>query len=97
MEVALMLPLGDGVSRLHLAAALDRLHQDEEALRQRLLIMRLAPPHDESIVMALGHMVDVDDDKPGTANVAAIWQRLATEYTLTAGIAVFMEQFVVGI
>ncbi len=28
-------------------------------------------------------MVDVDDDKPGTANVAAIWQRLATEYTLT--------------
>ncbi len=83
MEAALMLPLADGVSRLHLAVALDRLHQDEEALRQRLLIMRLAPPHDESIVMAVGHLVDVKDVKPGTANEAANWRKLAVEYTLT--------------
>ena len=78
-----MLPLADGNSRRLLAQTLDRLHQDEEASRQRQLIMRLAPPHDESIVWTLGHMVDVNSDKHGTANVAATWQRLATEYTLT--------------
>ena len=81
MEVALMMPLGDGQSRRELSRAIARLDQDEEAARQRQLVLRLAPIHDVSIVQVLDEMCDAAGKD--THDAAFLSQRLAAEFLLT--------------
>jgi len=89
MALALMIPLGDGESRRDLVETLDRLHQDEEAARQRQWLLRLAPMHDRSIVLALMETGDAAAEKPEAANMATLWQRVAAE--LLSGSFLFSE------
>jgi tetratricopeptide (TPR) repeat protein len=86
MEQALLIPLGDGDSRHDLVQTLVRLHQDEEAARQRLWIPRLAAPHDRAIVQSLMETGDLAAEKGDDANMATLWQRVGVEL-LSGGVA----------
>ena len=88
MEVALMLPLADGASRHDLARTLARLHQDEEAARQRQLVLRLAEPHDASILQCLDEIGEATAENKAEAGTSAVWQRLAVELLLTRSVFV---------
>ena len=85
MELALLVPLGDGEIRRDLVETLVRLHQDDEAARQRQWVLRLAAPHDRSIVMALMETGDAAADhgymvpEADATNLATVWQRVAAE------------------
>jgi tetratricopeptide (TPR) repeat protein len=79
MELAPTIPLGDGESRHDLARTLVRLHQDEEAARQRQWVLRLAPMHHYSIARVLSEITDAAAEKPDAANMAAVWQRFGVE------------------
>jgi tetratricopeptide (TPR) repeat protein len=90
MEVALMIPLADGESRHALARTLARTHDDEEAARQRKLVLQLAAPHDSSIVQSLDEICDAaatsdNGKKPETPGLALLSQRLSVELVLTKG------------
>ena len=63
MELALMIPLADGESRHDLVQTLVRLHQDDEAARQRQWVLRLAAMHDRSIVQVLMETGDAAAEK----------------------------------
>ncbi len=82
MELALVIPLGDGESRRDLARTLGRLHQDDEAARQRQWVLRLAPMHDYSIVQVLKDSGDAAAEKGDDAHTATVWQRFAVELLL---------------
>ena len=79
MELALVVPLGDGESRRELSKTLVRLQQDEEAARQRQWVLRLAAMHDGSIAQVLSDIGDAAAEKPETPRMAAVWQRFAVE------------------
>ena len=79
MELALMVPLADGKSRHDLERTLVRLHQDDEAARQRQWVLRLAAMDDWSIVQALMESGDAAAEKADATNTATVWQRVAVE------------------
>ena len=79
MELALMIPLADGESRHDLAQTLVRLHQDDEAARQRQWVLRLAAMHDRSIIQTLMETGDAAAEKADGTNRAAVWQRVSVE------------------
>jgi hypothetical protein len=88
IEIALIISLGEGDSRRLLARTLARLHVDEEAARQRQLVLRLAAPHESSVVQALDEMcaaaVSAENAmKTGTPGLALLSQRLSAEFLLT--------------
>jgi tetratricopeptide (TPR) repeat protein len=89
MATALLIPLGDGESRLDLAKTLARLHKDDEAARQRAWVPRAAAPHDRSIIRALMETGDLAAEKGDDANMASLWQRVGVE--LISGSVVFSE------
>jgi tetratricopeptide (TPR) repeat protein len=78
MELALAVPLADGESRRELARLLARLHQDDAAARQRELLLRLAAPHDRSVLMILMENGEIAE-KAGTGAMATPWQRAVVE------------------
>ncbi len=82
MELALVVPLGDGESRRDLVRTLVRLHQDDEAARQRQWVLRLAAIHDVSIVQALDETGFAAAEKLDGTNLATVWQRVAAELLL---------------
>jgi hypothetical protein len=86
MDLALVIPLADGESRHSLAQTLARLHNDEEAARQRQLVLRLAGPHETSIIRALADMCDAETEKPQASGMTLISQRLAAEFLLSQGV-----------
>ena len=92
MELALMMPLADGDSRRLLARTLARLHVDDEAARQRQLVLQLAAPHGASIVQALDEICDAaagttgSAKKTDTADLALFSQRLSAEFLLTRSV-----------
>jgi tetratricopeptide (TPR) repeat protein len=79
MELALMVPLADGESRHDLVQMLVRLHQDEEAARQRQWLLRVAAMHDRSIVQTLMETGNAAAEKADAAGTATVWQRVAVE------------------
>jgi tetratricopeptide (TPR) repeat protein len=79
MELALSVPLADGESRYDLLRTLVRLHQDDEAARQRQWVLRLAATHDRPIVLALIETGEAAAEKPEAAGMASLWQRVAVE------------------
>ena len=79
MELALSVPLADGESRNDLLRTLVRLHQDEEAARQRQWVLRTAAMHERPIVVALVDMGEAAAEKPEAAGMATLWQRVAVE------------------
>jgi len=83
MELALMFPLADGRSRRELMQALVRLHQDDEAARQRQWLLRVVPIHDWSIVLTLMETGGAAAEKGTAADMATVWQRAAVELLLT--------------
>ncbi len=83
MELALMVPLGDGESRRELGRTLARLHENNEAARQRQWVLRLAGMHDVPIVQTLEETGTVATEKGEDANLATVWQRFAVELLLT--------------
>ena len=89
MEIALAIPLGDGESRRDLAQTLARLHQDEEAARQRQWVLRLAGLHDRSIVQVLMETGDAALEKPDKTGMTTVWQRVCVE--LLGGSVFFNE------
>ncbi len=89
MEIALTIPLGDGESRRDLAQTLVRLHQDEEAARQRQWVLRLAGLHDRSIVQVLMETGDAALEKSDKTGMTTVWQRVGVE--LLGGSVFFNE------
>ena len=85
MELALMIPLGDGAGRRDLARTLAGLHQDDEAARQRQRVLSLAAMHDWSIVQTLEEIGGAAAEKADAANLATVWQRFAVELLTNSG------------
>jgi len=79
MEAALTVSLADGESRREFVRTLVRLHQDDEAARQRQWLLRLAATHDRSIVQTLMEIGDAAAEKADGTNSAAVWQRVSVE------------------
>jgi hypothetical protein len=72
-ELALMLPLGDGESRIELIRALVRLHENEEAARQRQVLLRTADCDDRALVQTLWEIGEaVSPPKDGPPPAAAV-------------------------
>jgi tetratricopeptide (TPR) repeat protein len=91
MELALMIPLGDGDSRRILARTLARLHVDDEAAKQRKLVLQLAAPHETSIIQVLDELCDSAAEsaaakKAPTPGMALLSQRLSAEFLFTPSV-----------
>jgi tetratricopeptide (TPR) repeat protein len=92
MEAALTIPLADGESRHDLAQTLARLHQDDEAARQRQWVLRLAPMHDRSIIQVLMETGDAAAEKADGSNSSTLWQRVSVEL-LSGGVLLTETRF----
>jgi tetratricopeptide (TPR) repeat protein len=77
MEAALTVPLGDGDSRLELVRALVRLRENDEAARQRQLLLRTADPSDRSLAQTLREIGAAEPPSGGAAAVQALERTMA--------------------
>jgi len=76
-ELALIVPLGDSESRLELIRTLDRLHETDEAARQRQVLLRTADFDDRAVVQTLLTIGDSDAPPRDAPAPAAAFERAA--------------------